>query len=83
MPEAIHPDRVRYALRSVRAASYEIGSTESGTTLALVMAASPAGRRNAAEKIVGLLEAAGLRLAVGDPVAELTDRPIGLLVVTG
>ncbi|WP_086823956.1 hypothetical protein [Allokutzneria sp. NRRL B-24872] len=83
MTQAIQPDHVRYALRSVRSATYEIGTAGPGTTLALVMAASPAGRRNAAEKIVGLLAAAGLGLAADDPVAALTDQPIGLLVVTG
>ena len=78
--QQIHPDRVRHALRSVRAATYDVEVTSAGTTLALVMSASPAGRRNAAEKIVGLLEVAGLRLVADDPVGELTDERRGFLV---
>ncbi|MCP3802807.1 hypothetical protein NLX83_26380 [Allokutzneria sp. A3M-2-11 16] len=82
MTEQIHPDRVRHALRSVRAAAYSVEVTSAGTTLALVMSASPAGRRNAAEKIVGLLDAAGLRLATDDPVGELTNERHGFLVAS-
>ncbi|WP_030432985.1 hypothetical protein [Allokutzneria albata] len=80
MTQQISPDRVRHALRSVRAAAYSVEVTPAGTTLALVMSASPAGRRNAAEKIVGLLEVAGLRLVADDPVGELTDERRGFLV---
>ncbi|MFB9907077.1 hypothetical protein [Allokutzneria oryzae] len=81
MTERIHPDRVRYALRSVRAAAYRIEVAEAGTTLALVMTASAAGRRNAAEKIVGLLGAAGLRVVAEEPARALTEGGNGFLVV--
>jgi hypothetical protein len=44
------------------------------------MAASPAGRRNAAGKIVGYLSDAGLRLDAPDPVGALTESDAALTV---
>ncbi|AHH99872.1 hypothetical protein GCM10010174_89860 [Kutzneria viridogrisea] len=77
---SIEPESVRHALRSVRAASYRIGSGEHGTSLALVMNASEAGRRNAAAKIVGLLAEHGLALEVDEPVRALTESRAGFVV---
>jgi hypothetical protein len=72
MAETAAPERVTHALRTVRAASYRIETTASGTTLALVMNASQGGRRNAADRIVRLLAEHGLALEVHEPVEALT-----------
>ena len=45
-----------------------------GTRLVLLMRASAAGRRSAAEHVVAWLAEQGLRLDVEDPVAALADR---------
>ncbi|MGH3620316.1 MAG: hypothetical protein ACRDQ5_00795 [Sciscionella sp.] len=78
---AVEPAEVRHALRSVRAAVYRVDTTPRGTTLTLVMNASPAGRRNAATKIVRLLAEHGLDVAAKDLVETLTGGNDGLLVL--
>lgn len=77
------PGEVSRALRSVRPASYRIDSAPHGTTLALVMNSSAAGRRNAATRIVRLLAEHGLVLDVRDPVEALTDNTEGHAVIYG
>jgi hypothetical protein len=67
--------RVGYALRSTRAASYRVDIEGDGVTLALVMSASESGRRNAAARIVRLLGEHGLELKTDDPVEALTSSP--------
>jgi hypothetical protein len=77
---AVEPAEVGHALRSVRAAVYRVDATPRGTTLALVMNASPAGRRHAAAKIVRLLAEHGLDADAEDPVETLTGGDDELLV---
>lgn len=65
-------DSVVLALRRVRAAAYRVERDGEATTVALVLRVSPAGRRNAAERIVAELAERGLRVLADDPVAALT-----------
>lgn len=66
------PEQVVHALRSTRAASYRVETTDNAVTLELVMKASESGRRNAASRIVRLLGEHGLRMETDDPVEALT-----------
>lgn len=81
--EPVSPEEVTRALRSVRAAAYRVTATSDGCALALVMNASPAGRRNAAVKIVGLLARHGLALGHEDPAEALTASSAELTVLRG
>jgi len=84
MPEhPVPPAEVEHALRRVRAATYRVETTTEGTSLALVMKASHAGRRNAAAKIAGLLTDHGLALDAPEPVEALTGSAEPLHVVRG
>ncbi|WP_094861334.1 hypothetical protein [Amycolatopsis antarctica] len=70
--EPVTPGEIAHALRRVRPSVYRIGEG-ADPTLALVMNAGPAGRRNAAAKIAGLLAEHGLTLGTGDDIAALTE----------
>lgn len=65
----------------MRAGTYRIEETPEGVTVTLVMAVSPAGRRNAAERLVRSLAEYNLTLDTADPVADLTDHRVGLRVI--
>ena len=67
----VPPELVRHALRRTSARCYRLDVTEAGTSIALVMQVSMAGRRNAAEHVVDQLGEAGLVLRTEDPVADL------------
>jgi hypothetical protein len=79
--ESVSGAEVSRALRSVRSASYRVEATPDGPSLALVMNASPSGRRNAADRIVRLLDEHALALDVPDPVEALTARREPLAVI--
>lgn len=79
--EAVLVGEVGRALRSVRGASYRVEATQDGPSLALVMNASPSGRRNAADRIVRLLGEHALALDVPDPVEALTERRDAFVVI--
>jgi hypothetical protein len=72
--EPVSSDEISRALRSVRAASYRVEATPDGPELALVMNASPSGRRNAADRIVRLLSEHALGLDTPDAVEALTAQ---------
>ncbi|WHT15853.1 hypothetical protein N8J89_22235 [Crossiella sp. CA-258035] len=78
---AIPVELVQHALRAMRAGTYRLESTPDGVTVSLVMAVSPAGRRNAAERLLRSLAEYNLTVAAPDPLTALTDSPIGLRVV--
>lgn len=65
----------------MRAGTYRIEETPEGVTVTLVMAVSPAGRRNAAERLVRSLAEYNLTLDTADPVTDLTDHRVGLRVI--
>lgn len=52
--------RVAQALRGIRPAAYRLEGSGDDVRLTLVMRASPNGRRNAADRIVGALGTRGL-----------------------
>ncbi|SFB07091.1 hypothetical protein SAMN05216266_104171 [Amycolatopsis marina] len=79
--EPVSTAEITRALRSVRPASYRIEAAPNGPALALVMNASPSGRRNAADRIVRLLGEHGLGLDVPDPVDALTAETVSFAVV--
>jgi hypothetical protein len=71
MTDAVPVEAATHALRRVRPSVYRIGHGAGRTTIVLSVRASPAGRRNAAERVVAALAAGGIGLAAADPVAEL------------
>ena len=79
--EPVSIAEITRALRTVRPASYRIETTPDGPALALVMNASPSGRRNAADRIVRLLGEHGLGLDVPNPVDALTEEKVSFAVV--
>ena len=91
--EPVPPERIAFALRRMRREQYRVDVVTAGndgtdgTRLALLMRASAAGRRNAAEHVVTWLAEQGLRLDAEDPVAALADRaeavPVRRLPATG
>jgi hypothetical protein len=82
-PDAVSAASVEYALRRMRPGCVRVSTQGRLCRVALTMAASPAGRRNAAEKIVGHLAAAGLRLDDADPVGALAASEAALTVLPG
>lgn len=79
-PDAVSVAQVEYALRRMRPGCLQVSAQGHLCRVALTMAASPAGRRNAAEKIVGYLAAAGLRLDGPDPIGALAESDAALTV---
>lgn len=79
--EAVSADEVGHALRRLRREQYRIDTAPDGTRLTLLMSASPAGRRNAADRAVAALAAHGLGLDADDPVLALADGPGSVRVV--
>ena len=78
--ESVPPERIAFALRRMRREQYRVEPDTDGTDgvrLALLMRASAAGRRSAAEHVVAWLAEQGLRLDVEDPVTALADSPEG------
>jgi hypothetical protein len=71
--DAVPAAEIAFALRRMRREQYRIDSAPDGSRLALLMQASPAGRRNAGEHVVTWLAEQGLRLDVEDPVIALAD----------
>lgn len=81
VPDLVTASQVEYALRRMRPGCLEVSVRDGLCHVALTMAASPAGRRNAAEKIVGYLGAAGLRLDDPEPVGALAGSGTALTVL--
>jgi hypothetical protein len=77
------PEQVAHALRRMRAQCYRIDASDAGTSVALIMQASVAGRRNAAVRLVELLRAEGLSVVGDDPVEQLTASPVPLPITRG
>jgi hypothetical protein len=82
-PDAVSAASVEYALRRMRPGCLRVSTQDHSCRVALTMAASPAGRRNAAEKIVGYLAAVGLRLDDPDPAGTLAASEAALTVLPG
>jgi hypothetical protein len=76
----VAPDEIKHALRSLRPMMYRVETTDSGTTVALVMNASESGRKNAAGKIVRLLGEHGLELDASSPTEAMTSNRDGFVV---
>ena len=82
--EPVPPERIAFALRRMRREQYRVERATDGTDgtrLALLMRASAAGRRSAAEHVVAWLAEQGLQLDVEDPVTALADRAEAPLVL--
>ncbi|MBP2471476.1 hypothetical protein JOF53_000348 [Crossiella equi] len=78
---SIPVELVQHALRAMRAGTYRVLETPDGVAVCLVMAVSPAGRRNAAERLVRSLGEYNLTVSAEDPVTALTDSGDPLPVV--
>ncbi|MGO1052396.1 hypothetical protein [Crossiella sp. CA198] len=78
---AIPVELVQHALRAMRAGTFRVDTIPGGVTVSLVMAVSPAGRRNAAERLTRSLAEYNLTLDAPDPITALTDSPTGLRVI--
>jgi len=81
VPDAVTASQVGHALRRMRPGCLEVSAQDGLCRVALTMAASVAGRRNAAEKIVGYLAAAGLRLDDPEPVNAMAESGTALTVL--
>ena len=72
MEPTVPIEAATHALRRVRPSVYRLGRDAGRTTITLTVAASAAGRRNAATRVITALAAGGLDAIADDPIAALT-----------